>query len=108
MTVALRYLSFDVSEDAFGVVNCDAMACVLGPHVPHVEAEIQQVLRWAQDSFPGTQGPLDEGGEWDMDMQSQPEPVTGTVDGCARTTITLSITGTAQFAQAFAEQFSWD
>ena len=66
-----------------------------------VQAEIQQVLDWAHAAFPGMQAPLDEGGEWDFQVQQQPELVAGQ----PRQTVTLSLTGTPQFCEAFRGQF---
>jgi hypothetical protein len=107
MTVALRYLSFEVSEDGDGNVNFDAMASVLPDHVHALQAEVQQVLAWARGPFAGTEAPLDEGGDWDCDVQTTEEPEAGKPH-TTRTTLTLSITGTVQFAEAFEQQFSWD
>ena len=107
MTLALRYLGFEVSEDADGHVNFDAMASVLPDHVHALQAEVQQVLTWARHHFAGTEAPLDDGGDWDCDVQTTEEPEAGKPEA-TRTTLTLSITGTVQFAQAFEQQFSWD
>lgn len=111
----LRYLLFDPTEDEHGHVNWDAMASVTAARVPALQAEVEQVLRWACTAFAGRYGPLDEGGDWDVDLQAQDDdgqplpltwqPDTGEVHLTAadhgRTTLTLSLSGNAQFAQAF-------
>ena len=64
---ALQYLDFDVSEDEHGVGSFDAMASVLPAQVPALHAELARVLAWAHDAF--ARGPLDEGFDWDYDLQ---------------------------------------
>lgn len=109
------YLVFDRSEDEQGIVNWDAMASVPASRVPDLQAEMEQVLVWACTRFVGQLGPVDEGGDWDVDVQAQdddgePLPLqwdarTGRVHlsaaGVGRTTVSLSLSGNAQFAQAF-------
>ena len=97
----MLYLDFDTSEDEHGYASLEAMASVLAPQVAAVQAEIQQVLDWAQAAFPDLQAPLDEGGEWDFQVQQQPELVAGQ----HRQTFTLSLTGTPQFCEAFRGRF---
>jgi hypothetical protein len=43
----LSYLDFDYSEDEQGWGNFDAMASVLPPQRPALQAELAQVLNWA-------------------------------------------------------------
>ncbi|WP_295960547.1 hypothetical protein [Rhodoferax sp.] len=97
----MDYLDFDTSEDEHGCASLEAMASVSAAQVAAVQAEIQQVLGWAQAAFPGLQAPLDEGGEWDFQVQQQVEIVAGQT----RQTFTLSLTGTPQFCEAFRQQF---
>ena len=111
----LSYLIFDPSEDDQGNVNWDAMASVVAERVPALQAEVEQILHWACTGFAGSHGPLDEGGDWDVDLQAQdddgqPLPLTWQPDdgkvrltaaNQGRTTLTLSLSGNAQFAQAF-------
>lgn len=111
----LDYLLFTQIEDEQSNVNWDAMASVTAARVPALLAEVEQVLRWACTGFCGRYGPLDEGGDWDVDLQAQDDdgqplpltwwPDTGEVRLTAadqgRTTLTLSLSGNAQFAQAF-------
>jgi hypothetical protein len=56
------------------------------------------VLDWAWDAFPHTHGPADDGGEWDHDLQVGVES-----DGWHA--VTLTLTGSAGFAAAFAARF---
>lgn len=111
----LNYLVFDQTEDEQGIVNWDAMASVTSSRVPALLAEVEQVLHWACTGFAGQHGPLDEGGDWDVDLQAQdddgqPLPLHWNPDAGdvrltpaeqGRTTVTLSLSGNAQFAQAF-------
>lgn len=122
--MALRYLDFDYSEDEQGWGTFDAMASTLAPQLGAVRAEIAQVLDWAHRDFPGLRAPLDEGGEWDYDLQAQQEwNATEDLDydegtraftsrlnppGPARHTLTLSIGGSPQFCQALRQQFQLD
>ncbi|MCE1251526.1 MAG: hypothetical protein LWW82_12485 [Comamonadaceae bacterium] len=71
--MALDYLDFDYSEDANGQPCWDAMACVSATHLPALCAEVVQLLTWAQAQFPGRQGPIDEGFDWDYELQAQTE-----------------------------------
>jgi len=120
----LNYLDFDYSEDSEGVGTFDAMASTWPDQVAAVQAEVAQVLDWAHASFPDRRGPLDEGGEWDYDLQGQQEfsaPEIIAYDEVARRftvqvgpagrprhTVTLAISGTAAFCAAFREQFGLD
>ena len=97
----MEFLDFDTSEDEHGCASLEAMASVPPAQVPAVQAEIQQVLDWAHAAFPGLQAPLDEGGEWDFQVQQQAEMVAGQT----RQTFTLSLTGTLQFCEAFRGRF---
>ncbi len=96
----LRWLDFEqgeVSDDA-GVF--DAMASVALCHAAQVEAEIAQVLAWAEATFPGQRGPVEEGGAWDADLQVVQEH-----DGIDRTTFSFTVVGSAAFCEAFAARF---
>jgi hypothetical protein len=97
MTV-LRLLTLDISDNDEGVVTIEALAST--PAAQHAEAlaEAQRILDWAWGAFPNTHGPADEGGEWDHDLQAGVE-----ADGWHAVTLTLS--GTAEFARAFSAAF---
>lgn len=114
----LDYLDFDYSEDDEGTGCWDALASVTAARVPALAAEIEQLLRWAH-GLPGRRGPVEEGGDWDYDLQAQDEsghPLPWRFDArsatlhsaaCAqgRTTVSLSLSGRAAFAQALGEAF---
>ena len=116
----LHYLEFDYSEDADGHGSFDAMASAGPAQLAALEAEVMQVLAWAHRG-PGRRGPLDEGGEWDYELQGVQEVAT-TLDvaydpsaprlalepgstGAPRVTLSLTISGTPQFCDAFRAQF---
>jgi VCBS repeat-containing protein len=117
----LNYLDFDYSEDADGSGTFDALAATAPAQHATVLSEVATVLRWAQHSFEGQRAPLDEGGEWDYDLQSWREfsavdvlhfdehsgevSVQPQAAGAARHTVSLSVTGTPRFCAAFREHF---
>lgn len=98
--MSLQFLGFDYSEDVQGVGTFDAMASVRDAQLAAVRAEIAEVLGWAETAFAGQRAPLDEGGEWDADLQEQ-------TDGGAPSwhVLTLSVSGSAQFCAAFRQRF---
>lgn len=117
----LNYLEFDYSEDADGVGTFDALAATAPEHNASVLAEVATVLTWAHQAFEAQRASLDEGGEWDYDLQGwrefsavdaldfdehsgelslQPQPT-----GAARHTVSLSVSGTSSFCAAFRERF---
>ena len=100
--MSLSYLDFDFSEDTEGIGVFDAMATVAPQHLAAVQAEVDQVLAWAQATFAGRRGPVEDGGEWDYDLQTWQEPAT---PGTPLHTVTLSVSGTAQFCAAFRDEF---
>jgi hypothetical protein len=117
----LNYLEFDFSEDPAGIGTFDALAATAAVHNPDVLAEVVTVLAWAHQAFEAQRAPLDEGGEWDYDLQGwrefsavdalhfdehsgelsvQPQPA-----GAERHSVSLSVTGTPGFCAAFRERF---
>lgn len=120
-STVLHYLIFDYSEDAHGVGTLDAMASTPANAVAAVRAEIACVLDWAHATFPEQRAPLDDGGEWDFDLQGQQEwtaheaidydpasqqfSVVPGPAGVVRHTLTLSLSGSAQFCDAFRQHF---
>jgi hypothetical protein len=115
----LRYLDFDFSDEDSGRGSFDAMASVPSDRAPEVLAEIADVLRWAVAAF-GPAGLLEDDGEWDYEVQGMIEPGTPlkvTYDGASgevslapadepgRMTLTLTLTGSAAFCEAFRERF---
>ena len=96
----LRWLDFDYSEGTDDTGVFDAMASVAPQHAAAVEAEIAEVLAWVEATFPVGRGPVEEGGEWDSDLQVVEED-----DGTPRHTFSLSISGPPRFCEAFRMQF---
>jgi len=113
---------FDHSEDTEGVHTFEAMASVGPAHWPAVQLEVTQVLRWAHQRFDGLRGAIDDGADWDYELQGLQE--VASVDalrfdealgelhsrlgppGQPRHTATLTLTGREHFAQAFSDAFS--
>lgn len=122
--MTLQYLSFDFSEDTEGTGTFEAMASTWPEQVAAVQAEVAGVLDWAHQAFPGTRGPVAEGGDWDYDLHgvrefTAPEritfnAVTGSLDvqagapGKPRHTLTLLLSGTDAFCDAFRQAFGQD
>lgn len=119
--MTLNYLDFDYSEDTDGTGTFDAMASVSPAQVAALHAEIAQVLAWAHAQFPDGHGPQEDGGQWQYDLQGVQEvstPLALDFDAASgrlsctagaastpRTTITLSISGSADFCEALREAF---
>jgi hypothetical protein len=117
----LRYLDFDFSEDAEGTGTFDAMASVAPAQVPALQAEISGVLAWAHQHWPDACGPTEDGGAWQYDLRGVQEvstPLALEFDETAgqlrtlagsptppRTTMTLTISGSADFCAALREAF---
>jgi hypothetical protein len=120
----LRYLSFDYAEGTDGTGTLEAMASTWPEQVQSVQAEVVQVLAWAHAEFPGRRGSLEEGLAWDYDLQGLLEftapqalhydetarrlVVEAGLPGKPRHTLTLSLSGTAEFCDAFKRQFGLD
>jgi len=94
----VHYLIFDPSDDAHGVTTFEAMASTSAAQHAAVMSEVQQVLDWAWRSFPHTHGPMDEGMDWDHDLQVSVE------DGQWHA-VALTVTGSPRFAQEFRAAF---
>ena len=96
--IALRLLTLDVSDNDEGVVTIEALASTTAGQHAAALAEARQLLDWAWRTFPHTHGPADDGGEWDHDLQVVDE-------GGGWHAVTLTLTGTAEFARAFVQAF---
>lgn len=94
----MDYLSFDLSEDTEGVTTLEALASTSEEQHGAVMAEVQQVLDWARRSFPHTHGPVDEGMDWDHDLQVNVEPG-------GWHAVTLTLTGSQRFVEEFFARF---
>lgn len=119
--MTLRYLDFDYSEDTEGIGTFDAMASIGPQQVGAVHAEVVEVLGWAHAAFAGRRGAVEDGGEWDYDLQGMQEVATpehiefdedaGALrvrpgpPGAPRHTVTLSIGGTPDFCAALRARF---
>ncbi len=122
--MTLDYLDFDISEDAQGHGSFDAMASATPAQLPALRAEVVQVLDWAEREFAGRRGPLDEGGDWDYELQGVQEVATPLdvawepaaarlllapgAAGAPRVTLSLTLGGTPQFCAAFRDAFDID
>jgi hypothetical protein len=122
--MSLRYLSFDYAEDTDGIGSLEAAASTWPERAQAVHAEIVQVLDWAHAQFPGRRGPIDEGFDWDYDLQGLLEftapqalrydeatralTVLGDPPGKPRHTVTISVSGSPEFCGAFRRQFAPD
>lgn len=120
--MSLQYLDFDYHEDAQGHGTFEAMASVPAQRLPALEAEIVRVLDWAHAGFAGQRAALDEGGEWDYQLEAQQEwSVPETLDydeaarhlrrhpgaaGPVRHVLTLTLSGTASFCEALRQRFA--
>jgi len=94
----MRYLDFELSEGSDGVTTLEAMASTPSAQHAAVLAEAEAVLVWCRREFPHTQGPVDEGLDWDHDLQASLE------DGGWHM-VTLTLTGSARFVDAFLAVF---
>lgn len=117
--MTLDFLEFDYSEDEDGHGAFDAMASATPAQLPALQAEIVRVLQWATREFPEAQGPVEEGGEWDVELQGVQEvPTTLDVQyaggqlrlqpghvGAPRVTLSVTLTGTPMFCAAFRQAF---
>lgn len=117
----LNYLDFDYSEDADGTGTFDAMASVSPAQVPALHAEISAMLAWAHRHWPDACAPLEDGGVWHYDLHgslesSTPQELsfdeasgalhtTTGIPGSPRTTITFTLSGSADFCAALRGDF---
>lgn len=99
MAPALQYLDFELSEGSDGVFTLHAEASTRdGAQHAAAMAEAQQVLDWARLQFPHTQGPAEEGMDWDHDLQVHEEPG-------GWQAVSLTISASAAFVEAW--QAAW-
>ena len=94
----MQYLSFDLSCDADGVTTLEALASTAAEQHGAVMAEVQQVLDWAWQHYPHSHGPVDDGMDWDDDLQVQVE------DGRWHA-VSLTLVGSPRFVEAFFTAF---
>ena len=119
-----HYLDFDYSEDAEGTGTFDAMASVAPAQVAALYAEVSELLSWAHTQFPDACRAQEDGGDWQYDLQGAREHTTplalefDAVDLCLRsvahaaaeprTTVTVSISGNAEFCATLRAAFALD
>lgn len=94
----VHYLTFDLSDTDDGIAILEAMASTSAAQHAAARAEAQQIVAWAQQHFPHSQGPIDEGMDWDHDLQVQVE------DGHWHT-VTLTLTGRPHVMAALLAAF---
>jgi len=99
--IRLRYLTLDLSDNDEGITTIEALASTSAAQHLDALAEAQQVLDWAWRTFPHTHGPADDGGQWDHDLQVG-------VEGDGWHAVTLTLTGTSEFAAEFGAAFDDD
>lgn len=127
--MTLSYLDFDFSEDTSGHASFDAMASARPRQLASLMAEVSGVLAWAHREF-GPPGSPEGDALWDYALQASQEVVTAldarydarhervemaaaSGAGEARTTLSLTLSGTAAFAESFRQAFAspdapWD
>ena len=112
----LDYLLFDFSDEEGGAGSFDAMASVLPDRLPALICEIETVLRWAHRAFGA---PSADEGDWDFELQATCAPdaplnavydatsgrLSLSPDCDARTTLSLTLSGSHAFCQAFRHAF---
>jgi hypothetical protein len=122
-----QYLDFECSEDTDGVVCWNALAQPAAQHTRALCQEVALLLAWACRFSPTGPGPLEDGADWDLDLQVQLhgpgehlgrpaqavwqsaqktlaiDPAPGPDD---RLELSLSLSGTPAFAQAFREHWN--
>jgi len=94
----MDFLTFDLTEVDDGVSSLEAMASTAVQQHAAVMAEVQQVLDWAWHRYPQSHGPMDDGMDWDHDLQV-------TIEDGRWHTVTLTLSGTARFVEEFIAAF---
>ena len=116
----LHYLVFDFSDEESGRGSFDAMASVVPARLPALLDEISAVLAWAGRTF-GPAGALQDEGDWDYELQALAEPdvplqvayndrsgevsLPSAATQAARTTVTLTLSGSQAFCKALRDAF---
>jgi hypothetical protein len=94
----VNYLTFDLSDNADGVITLEAMASTTAEHHAAALAEAQLLLDWAWRRFPHSHGPADEGHDWDHDLQVG-------VEAGGWHVVSLTLTGSQRFVDEFLAAF---
>mmetsp|Transcript_5373 Transcript_5373/g.20437 ORF Transcript_5373/g.20437 Transcript_5373/m.20437 type:complete len:80 (+) Transcript_5373:1-240(+) len=75
------------------------MASTTAAQHAEVLAEADAVLGWCRRAFPHSEGPVEDGFDWDHELQR-------TTEAGGWCTLTLTLTGSARFVAAFQAAFS--
>lgn len=94
----MEHLTYELEAIADGISSLVAMASSAAPKHAAVMADVQQALDWAWHHFPDRHGPIDDGMDWDHDLQV-------VVEAGGWHTVTLTLTGTDRFIEAFLSAF---
>lgn len=94
----MQFLTFDLDEVDERAFSLEAMASTTAGQHAAVMQEVRQVLDWAWSQFPDTHGPIDDGCEWQHDLQV-------TIEQGGWHTVTLTLTGTQHFVDALFAAF---
>ena len=94
----MHYLTIDLSEGADGVTTLEAMASTPAEHHAAVLAEAQALLDWAWQHFGHGHGPVEDGMDWDHDLQLS-------VEAGQWHALSLTLTGSPRFIDAFLAEF---
>ena len=89
-SMPLKFLEFDLSEDADGLHTWSALAAPACVHTEALHTEVQQLLEHLTRQL-GAAGPVDEGHAWDFALDTHTEQ--------DRVAVSLHLTG----GQALAE-----
>jgi hypothetical protein len=95
------YLTFDRSEGADGVTTLEALATTRADRHAEVMHEVDTVLAWARALFPHSHGPIEDGNDWDHDLQV-------VVEGGQWHAVSLTFTGTPHFIDELLAAFAGD
>jgi hypothetical protein len=117
----LQFLEFDSSEDSEGVVCWDALSQPAAHHTLAMLQEVTELLAWAHRYATSAPGPLEDGADWDFDLQihdghasievhwnsvRQKLDLSKTPSASTEITLSLSLSGTRSFAGAFREHWN--
>ncbi len=94
----MHFLTFDLTDSTDDITTLEAMASTPAEQHEAVMAEVRQALSWAERNFPHTRGPVDEGMDWDHDLQVSVEEGQWHV-------VTLTLTGSQRFVDEFFAAF---
>lgn len=117
----LQFLEFDGSDDSEGVVCWDALAQPAARHTSALLHEVAQVLTWCHQWSPRSPGALEDGADWDFDLQihwdslavqahwdipTKSLVLSPTPTESHEVTLSLSISGAPSFCAAFREHWN--